>query len=63
MFQVKNWRVNPLPNDKILDVTELEAFADDILTIAKMMISLFDREENNVGKWEIAGYLHFLLFP
>ena len=35
-----------LPNDKILDVTKLTAFADDKLNFAKMTISLFDR----VGK-------------
>ena len=28
-----------------------------------MMISLFDSEENNVGKGENAGCHHFLLFP
>ena len=28
-----------------------------------MMISLFDRVENTVGKEENAGYQHFLLFP
>ena len=28
-----------------------------------MTISLFDREENTVGKGENAGYQHFLLFP
>ena len=28
-----------------------------------MIISVFDRVENNVGKGENAGYLHFLLFP
>ena len=28
-----------------------------------MMISLFDRVENTVGKGENAGYQHFLLFP
>ena len=33
------------------------------LTIAKMMISLFDKLENTVGKVENAGYQHFLLFP
>ena len=27
------------------------------------MISVFDREENIVGKGENAGYQHFLLFP
>ena len=33
--------IKTLPNDKILDVTKLKAFADDKLTVAKMMISLF----------------------
>ena len=28
-----------------------------------MLISLFDRVENIVGKGENAGYQHFLLFP
>ena len=28
-----------------------------------MMIFLFDRLENAVGKGENAGYQHFLLFP
>ena len=48
---------------KILEVTKLKAFADDKLNSAKMMISLFDRVENTVGKGENAGYQHFLLFP
>ena len=54
---------NPLPNDKILDMTKLKALVDDKLNVAKMMISLFDRGENTVGKEENAGYHHFLLFP
>ena len=53
--------VNSLPNDKILDVTKFKAFADKLI-VAKMMISLYDRLENTVGKGENAGYLHFLLF-
>ena len=57
------WAVNPLPNDKILDVTKLKAFSDDKLNTAKVMICLFDRVENNVGKGENAAYQHFLLFP
>ena len=39
-----------LPNDKFLDVTKLKAFADDKSDVAKMLISLFDRIENTVGK-------------
>ena len=54
--------LNSLPNDKIVEVTKLKAFADDKLNIAKMMNSLFDRVENTVGKGENAGYQHFLLF-
>ena len=53
----------PSPNDKILDVTKLKAFADDKLNIVKMLISLYNRVENTVGKGENAGYQHFLLFP
>ena len=48
--------VNSLPNDKILDMTKLKAFADDNLNIAIMTISLLDRVENTVGKGEYAGY-------
>ena len=57
--------VNSLPNDKILDMTKLKAFADDKLKVAKMRASLFDRAENTAGKGENAGnqhYQHFLLF-
>ena len=43
-------------------MTKLKAFADDKLNVAKVMISLFDREENTVGKRENAGNQHFLLF-
>ena len=53
---------NPLPHDKILDLTKLKAFADDKINVAKMMISVSDRVENIVGKGENAGYQHFLLF-
>ena len=54
--------VNSLPYDKILDWTKLEAFVDDKLSVAKMIISLFGMVENIVGKGENAGYQHFLLF-
>ena len=55
--------LNPLPNNKILDVTKLKAFADAKLNFDKITISLLDRVENTVGKGENAGYQHFLLFP
>ena len=46
-----------------LDMTKLKAFADDKSKGAKMMIFLFERAENTVGKGENAGHQHFLLFP
>ena len=51
--------VNPLPDDKILDQTKLKAFADDKLNATKMIISVFDRVENIVGKGEIACTSNF----
>ena len=47
-------RVNFLPNDKFLAWSKLKAFADDKFLVAKMIISVFDRVENIVGK--NAGY-------
>ena len=32
--------LNPLPNDKFLDVTKLKAFADDNFNVAKIVIYL-----------------------
>ena len=52
-----------LTNDKILDWSKSEALADDKIKVAKLMIFVFDRIENIVGKGENAGYQHFLLFP
>ena len=54
---------NSLPNVKFFDITKLKACVDDKLNVAKMMISLFDRIEDTMGKGENAGYQHFLLFP
>ena len=42
--------LNPLPNNKTLDMTKLKAFADNKLNIARMMTSLLDKAENSVGK-------------
>ena len=45
-------------------MTELNAFADDKLSVDKVTISLLDRVENTVRKGENAGYQHFFsLFP
>ena len=58
-----NGVVDPLSNDKFLDMPKLKVFADDILNVANMTISLYDRAENTLGKGENADYQHFLLFP
>ena len=55
--------LNPLPNDKILDMTRYKSFADNKFNTAKMTNALFDRVENTGGKGENAGYQHFFLFP
>ena len=66
---VCNWRFtfyesfNSLPNDKIWDQSNLKAFADDILNVVQMTISIADWIENIAGKGENAGYQHFLFFP
>ena len=41
-------RVDSLPNDKILALTKLKAFADDKFNVAKLMTSVFNRVENTV---------------
>ena len=43
-------------------MAELKALADDKSKVAKIMISLFGRVENTVGKGDNAVYQHFLLF-
>ena len=43
-------------------MTELKAFADDRLNVAKMTISPLDQVENTEGKGENADYRHVLLF-
>ena len=51
--------LNPLPDNKILDWSKLKAFADDKLNVTKIIISVFDRVENIVGKGEIACTSNF----
>ena len=43
-------RVNPLPDDKMLTLSKLKAFADDNFTVAKMVKFLYERVENIVGR-------------
>ena len=61
---VKSWDcvVNSI-NDKILDWSKFNSSVGNNLYVPKMMIYVFDREENIVGKGENAGYQHFFLFP
>ena len=54
---------NSLPNDEILALSKLKAFADDNLHRVQLMEFLFNRIENIMGKGENAGNQHFLLFP
>ena len=42
--------LNPLPNNKILDLTKLKAFSGDKLNDAEVTISLFDGVEKHFVK-------------
>ena len=53
--------INSLPNDKVLDLTKLKAFADNKINVTQMLKFSLGRVEN-VEKGENAGYQHFLLF-
>ena len=55
--------VNPFQHDKILNQAKLKAFADDNLNVTKMVIYVFDRVENIMGKRRNCLYKQFLLFP
>ena len=58
-----NMCIDSLPNDNFFYCTKFKVFADDKLIVSEIMISVFDRVENIVGKGENAGYQHFLLLP
>ena len=51
-------RVNPLPDDKILGLPNLQT-----TNVTENIEVAFHRIENIAGKEENAGYQHFLLFP
>ena len=55
--------INSLPDDKILDIIKLKAFADDKINVGQMMISVYDRVQNIVEKGQNADNQHFLHFP
>ena len=50
------YRLNSIPNNKILAWSKSKAFADDKLDVVKLIAFLFDHLENTVGKGENAGY-------
>ena len=52
-----------LPNDIILDLSKLKAFADEKILVNEKLQFFWGRTENIVRKGENAGYQHFLLFP
>ena len=54
---------NLLPDDKILGLPKLKAFAEDKLNVTQNIGVVFHRIENIVGKEENAGNQHFFLFP
>ena len=54
---------NSLPNNKILALTKLKAFADNKIIVTQKLKFVLGKVENIVGKGENAGYQHFLLFP
>ena len=60
---VSKWCINPLPDDKILDRSELKQSADDNFEFDENSRKFSEGVENTVGKGEIAHYEQFLLFP
>ena len=50
-----------LPKDQILDLSQLDAFADDKTDVTQKLKFVAVRIENIVGKGENARYQHFLL--
>ena len=54
---------NPLPDDKILDLSKMKVIADDKSQVIRMAKFVLNKIENIVGKEENADYQHFLLFP
>ena len=56
-------RLNPLPEDKILDRSKLKQSADDSFKFDENSRKFSKRVENTVGKEETARYEQFLLYP
>ena len=54
--------LNSLPNDKIVDWSNLKASTDDKFYVTEKLKFFLGRVENITGKGENAGHKHFLLF-
>ena len=54
--------VHSLPNNKILDWSELKAFADEKISVNEKLEFGLGRVENIVGKGENADYQNFFHF-
>ena len=52
-----------LPNNKIVDWSNLKESADDKIYVTEKLKFVLGRVENIMGKGENAGHQHFLLFP
>ena len=59
---IREW-VNPFPNDKILDSSKLDEFADDNFKLDENGRKFSIWVENTVEKGETARYEQFLFFP
>ena len=55
--------INPLPDNKSLDASNLKEFADNNFKFDGNGGKFSEKIENTVGKGEIAHYEQFLLFP
>ena len=55
--------LKPFHKQQILDSSKLKEFADDNIKFDDNGGKFSEREENTVGKGEIARYEQFLLFP
>ena len=55
--------LNPLPDDKILGLPKLKAFADDKLDVTQDIKVVFQRIENIVGKRRKCWLPAFSSFP
>ena len=62
-YKEEKYYSNPLSNNRILDWSKLQAFAEDKINVTQKLEVALERVENLVGKGENAGFQHLLLFP